>query len=58
MQKVIRRQDMAKKQSAKKPVKVKALPKKKKEPCKDGQQKVENFGQGAGIWIHSGAKPQ
>jgi hypothetical protein len=49
---------MAKKQSAKKQTKVKARPKKKKEPCEGEQQKIENFGQGAGIWIHSGAKPQ
>jgi hypothetical protein len=49
---------MPKKQSAKKPAKVKALPKKKREPCKSDEKKIEDFGRVTGIWIQSGAKPQ
>jgi hypothetical protein len=44
---------MPKKQSAKKPAKVKARQKKKKESCKDEQPKVEDFTRGVKAWISS-----
>jgi hypothetical protein len=49
---------MPKKRSAKKPAKVKAQPKKKKESGKRDENKVEDFGRAISAWIHSGAKPQ